>query len=252
MRRRRPQSYIALEELGRVRLSRHFFMRIFLYSEIAHILGKQIIPVDPELAIAAGQGLATDMLDPLVETFGPINIRSGLRSEMLNHFGATEVKPQKMAANPKNFAAHIWDRRDKKGRMGACVTVVVPWFADQYDRGRDWRDLAWWVHDYLPYHQMYFFPKLAAFNLTWREEPRGSIYSYIHPKGRLLGAGEVPHEPLNMRKRRYSDFPPFRGIVDVKQFIEWNIARPFPLAQPTMGEALPIPAIHLLTDREAA
>ncbi|MEM8978850.1 MAG: hypothetical protein AAGD04_05160 [Pseudomonadota bacterium] len=211
--RRRPQTYVSLEELGRVRLSKYFFMRNFLYSEIAHFYGRQNIPDDPELAIAAGRGLATELLDPLVETFGPLHIRSGLRSEALNSFGSTEVKPQKMAASPKNYAAHIWDRRDAKGRMGACVSLVVPWFADQYAQGRDWRDLAWWIHDYLPYHQLYFFPKLAAFNLTWREEPRGSIYSYVVPKGKLLALGAVPHEPLDMRQRRYCDFPPFKGIA---------------------------------------
>ena len=91
---RRPRSYIALEDLGRTRLSRHFAMRNFLYSEIGNLFEKQNIPDDPDLAIAAGRMLATELLDPLVETFGPIDIRSGFRSASLNHFGATEVKPQ--------------------------------------------------------------------------------------------------------------------------------------------------------------
>ena len=213
MARRRPGTYTALEDLGRVRLSRHFFMRDFFYSEIGNFFGRPNIPDDPDLAIAAGRALCEHMLDPMTETFGPLAIRSAFRSADLNHFGATEVRPQKCSANEKNFAGHIWDRRDAEGHMGACVSVVVPWFADQYERGRDWRDLAWWVHDHLPYHEMYFFPKLAAFNLTWREAPERKISSYIAPMGALLNAGDTPAEPRDVREKRYSDFPAFRAIA---------------------------------------
>ena len=209
---RTPGTFTALEDLGRVRLSTHFFLRNFLHSEIGNIYGRPNIPDDPDLAIAAGTRLATELLDPLVETFGPIEIRSGYRSSALNHFGATEVRPQKCAANAKNHAGHIWDRRDAAGRMGACVSVVVPWFADRYAAGCDWRDLAWWVHDHLPYHAMYFFPKLAAFNLTWRESPQPSISSYVPPRGTLLAPGAEPAESPDERRARYADFPPFRGI----------------------------------------
>ena len=210
---RKPGTYISLENLGRVRLSKHFFMRNFLYSEIANFYGKANIPDDPDLAIAAGRGLAVNLLDPLVDTFGPIEIRSSFRSADLNRFGSTQVKPQKCAANSKNYAGHIWDMRDAEGYMGACVSVVVPWFADRYAHGRDWRDLAWWVHDHLPYSEMYFFPKLAALNLTWHEKPKRGIGSYICPKGLLLRADEEPNETLNQRRARYEDFPPLCGIA---------------------------------------
>lgn len=210
---RSPGSYTALEELGRVRLSKHFYMRNFLYSEIGNFHGVPNLPEDPDLAIAAGRRLATELLDPLHETFGSVAIRSGYRSPRLNHFGATKARPQKCSANPKNYAGHIWDRRDEKGRMGACVSVAIPWFADRYATGRDWRDLAWWLHDHLSFHEVWFFPRLAAFNLTWREAPEGRILSYIEPRGRLLGAGDVPAEPKGARRARYADFPPFRGIA---------------------------------------
>lgn len=210
---RSPRSYSTLEELGRVRLSPHFYARDMLYSEIGNFFGKPNIPDDPDLFIAAGKAFCEHLLDPLTETFGRIAVRSAYRSSALNHFGATKAKPQRCAANPKNYAGHIWDRRDKHGNMGACASIVVPWFADHYAKGRDWRDLAWWVHDHLPYHQMYFFPKLAAFNLTWRENRDPSILSYIAPKGTLLKAGQTPAEPLAQRQDRYADFPAFRGIT---------------------------------------
>jgi hypothetical protein len=211
--RRKPQSYSGLEDLGRVRLSPHFFMRDFLYSEIGNFHGIPNIPENPNLAILAGEKLCQELLDPLTETFGPIAVRSAYRSPSLNHFGATQAKPQRCSRNEANYAGHIWDIRDSKGRMGACASIVVPWFADQCDQGRDWRDLAWWIHDHLPYHSMYFFPKLAAFNLTWREDPDRTIHSYAAPKGTLLGAGGTPTEDDTARAARYADFPSFRGIT---------------------------------------
>ena len=72
--RRRPATYVALEELGRVRLSRHFFMRNFLNSEIGNFYGVPNIPEDPDLAIKAGRKLAEELLDPLFETFGQIEV----------------------------------------------------------------------------------------------------------------------------------------------------------------------------------
>ena len=56
--------------------------------------------------------------------------------------------------------------------------------------GRDWRSLAWWIHDNLPHCGLYFFPKLAAFNIHWYElDKEKTIHSYIKPKGCLTKSG---------------------------------------------------------------
>ena len=54
---RSPKSVNALEELGRERLSQSFFMRDFLYSEIANFYGVSNIPEDPDLALSVGRKL---------------------------------------------------------------------------------------------------------------------------------------------------------------------------------------------------
>ncbi|MFN3969917.1 MAG: hypothetical protein ACK4L4_00915 [Gemmobacter sp.] len=205
---RATTSLAALKKLGRVRLSRHFFLRDFLYSEIGSFHAIPNLPEDADLLVAAGTRMATELLDPLVETFGPIAVRSSYRSPAVNAFG--NAHGLNCAANAANHAGHIWDRRDAKGRMGACACIVIPWFSDQYDRGRDWRDLAWWIHDHLPYSAMQFFPRRAAFNLTWREDPARRITSYATPRSTLLASGaEAPPDRAN----GYRDFPPFRGIA---------------------------------------
>jgi len=61
----KPHSVKTLEEFGRVQLSKSFFMREFLYSEISQIEGIANIPDDPELAIAAGKQLCEHVLEPI-------------------------------------------------------------------------------------------------------------------------------------------------------------------------------------------
>ena len=166
----------ALEAFGRERLSRHFFMRDFLYSEIAAVHGIPNVPDDPKLAIQAGKGLCENLLEPLRRIFGHITIRSAFRSTTVNRYGNEHGFP--CASNEKNYASHIWDHRDKNDIMGATACIVVPWFLDYpgYRDSKDWRPLAWFIHDKLPYSEMEFYPLNAAFNLTWREkEPRRDI-----------------------------------------------------------------------------
>ena len=163
----------ALEAFGRERLSRHFFMRDFLYSEIAAVHGIPNVPDDPELAIEAGRGLCEQLLEPLRETFGHITIRSAFRSTTVNGYG--NEHRLNCARNERNFAGHIWDHRDAEDCMGATACIVVPWFLEYpaYRESKDWRPLAWFIHDKLAYSEMEFYPENAAFNLTWREkEPR--------------------------------------------------------------------------------
>jgi len=207
---RRPASMWSLETLGRVKLSKHFYMRDFLYSEIGNFHRVQNLPRDPDLAIANGTQLCTELLDPLEETFGRLAIRSGYRSPELNQFG--NENKLNCARNDNPIECHIWDW-GQGDKAIAGTSLAIPWFTRQYEQGRDWRDLAWWIHDHLPYSAMWFFPKLCAFNLDWRPTPHRMIGSYIAPKGLLLRRGEDPDERLPKRQARYADFPPYRGIA---------------------------------------
>lgn len=207
---RTPQTMWSLEELGRVRLSRHFYFRDFLYSEISAMHGIPNLPVNPPIALRHGAELCQRLLDPLTETFGRIAVRSGYRAPTLNAYG--NAHKLNCARNDNPLECHVWDFYDGD-RANAGASIVIPWFADRYAAGRDWRDLAWWLHDHLPdYSDMWFFPKLCAFNLTWRACPHKRIDSYIAPRGSLLRPGAAPGETLVQRQERYADFPRFRGL----------------------------------------
>ena len=185
---RKPMSVRALTELGRVRLSKSFFMRDMLHSEIAQVHGLLNVPDDPDLAIVGGARLCEELLEPLQERWGRLAIRSAYRSREVNALGNEMQKAGKpgynCASNEANAAHHIWDMRDKDGCMGATACVVVPAFWDAHHGPADWQILARWIDENLPYSSLYFFPMLWAVNINWHERPQRRIDSYAEPKGR--------------------------------------------------------------------
>jgi hypothetical protein len=187
---RKPASVQALTELGRVRLSKTFFMRDMLHSEIAQVHGLLNAPDDPDLAIAAGTRLCEDLLEPLQDHWGPVRIRSAYRSPEVNALGNAMMRAGKAgyncAVNEANAAGHIWDMRDEDNCMGATACVVVPAFWDVHHEPGDWQILARWMDETLPYSRLQFFPKYWAFNISWHQRPLRRIDSYAEPKGRLV------------------------------------------------------------------
>jgi hypothetical protein len=207
MKIRTPKSVRTLEDFTRIRLSASFFMRDFLYSEIAVIEGMRNLPNDPDLAIAAGRGLCEALLEPLQATFGRLSIRSAYRSPEINQFGNTHF--QSCANNAFDRGRHIWDHRDQDGCVGAMTTVVVPWLVDRVAMGGSWTEMAWWIHDHLPYSELQFFPKLSAFNIGWHERPKKRISSFVAPRGVLTKPGYGNH--WGDHSASYGGFPCLRS-----------------------------------------
>lgn len=218
----------ALADFGRERLSKHYFMRDFLYSEVAEVHGIPNVPDDAELAVKAGTALCRNLLEPLRRVFGHVTIRSAFRSANVNGF--CNCHGMDCSSNKRSYANHIWDHTDCDGFMGATACIVVPWFVDWMNEreGRDWRVLAWFVHDHLPYSEMVFFVQNAAVNLTWRgdpcdpdqhgdvrafdgscgsivwrSEPRRTVNSHAAPARLLIKNGEPANE--SSRSEHYVD-----------------------------------------------
>lgn len=189
---RQPKSIRALEELGRVRLSDSFFMRDFLYSEIANFYRIPNYPEAPDLAIRVGRRLCEEILEPLQARFGRISIRSSYRNRAVNRFG--NANGLNCAKNETAYGRHIWDHPDAAGNLGAMACIAVNRAIPYYQRTGDWQALAWWMHDHLPYGEMIFYPKLAAFNISWNPAPKRTIYSQIPPdRGYLTKPGRANH-----------------------------------------------------------
>ncbi len=203
---RKPNSMKGLEDLGRVRLSKNFFFRDFLFSEISAIYGFPNAPDDPDLAIEAGRRLCEELLEPLQATFGRLHLRSGYRSAAVNEFG--NRRGLNCSTNAASAADHIWDMPDADGCIGATACIVVPWLIDHCHEEGDWRKMAWWIHDHLPYASLCFFPKLWALNIQWHERPARRIMSYAEPRGVLTKPGMANHE--GDHSSFYETFPAWR------------------------------------------
>lgn len=200
-----PTSVKLLEEFGRTRLSESFFMRDFLYSEISQIEGIANIPDDPDLAILAGKSLCVNVLEPLQSMLGRISIRSAYRSCAVNAKGAENKNQYNCSRNEANYAGHIWDRRDENGHIGATACIIVNSFIPYYEKTNHWQALAWFIHENITgYSHMQFFPKYAAFNISWHELPKKEIYSFIKPKGYLTRPGMDNFSESHASE--YSDF----------------------------------------------
>lgn len=199
---RTPASIAELTTLGRVRLSKNYFMRDMLYTEVGNFCGIPNYPDVPDLAIEAGRNLCEQILEPLKAAFGHVAIRSAFRSFRLNGYAHELFKAGDASAwaadNEYNAARHAWDQRDARGYLGATATVVIPAYIDYFERTRDWRSLAWWIRDHVPAHdEVIFFENLAAFNIRWYEGDGTRTIAFMRP---------IPHFEESLTSVNDADF----------------------------------------------
>lgn len=188
---RKPTSVKSLTELGRVRLSKSFFMRDMLHSEIAAFHGLLNVPDDPDLAIEVGTRLCEELLEPIQDRWGRVAVRSAYRSREVKQFGNAMQRAKKpgytCASNEANAARHIWDMFDAEGQKGATACIVVPAFWDAHQGEGDWQIMARWISDNLSFSELEFFPTYWAVNVSWHEAPKRAVSSYAVPKGKWVG-----------------------------------------------------------------
>lgn len=170
-----------LEDLGRIQLSASFFMRDFLYSEIANWYALSNYPDFPEIAIRTGTRLCEELLEPLQEQYGRIAIRSAYRSPAINQLG--NEKGHNCASNEKNYASHIWDYPNERG-YGATACIVIPSFLKVYRQDTEnWKQLAYWIHDQLNYNRLVFFRTYVLLILAGMKNQSKTFTAIFRPKG---------------------------------------------------------------------
>ena len=171
-------------------------------SEIANFYGMPNIPDDPKLAIDVGRRLCEDLLEPLNATFGRIAIRSAYRSPTVNalatRWATIALRTRRITAATSGTGA---TPPDSAGRRPASSFPGSPIAMPRAPTGKR---LAYWIHDHLPYSRLQFFPKLAAFNISWQNVRSGRSTASSGPAGYLLRG----NEPVMARPEHYPDFPP--------------------------------------------
>ena len=93
-----------------MRLSRYFFMRDMLYSEVASHHKLRNIPDNPRLALKVGRKLCSCLLEPLHTTFGHVTIRSAFRSADVNECGSLNYRNLKKKRG-ELFASRVGSSR---------------------------------------------------------------------------------------------------------------------------------------------
>lgn len=110
-----------LDAFSRIRLSRHFLMRDFLYSATATARGISNIPENPKQVVLAGRALCSRVLEPMWATFGPLAITFGYQCRQALEC-CMPVSARKLG--PRSSNPHQWDRGTFGDEIYARVDVL--------------------------------------------------------------------------------------------------------------------------------
>jgi hypothetical protein len=108
------------EDLARVRLSKNFILRDFLFSTEAAVLGLSNLPEDNEMVIRAGKALCEKVLEPILAQFGRFAITFGYQCREAIEYG---ISPDKLT-NPRSSNPHSWDRGTFGKEVYARVDIL--------------------------------------------------------------------------------------------------------------------------------
>ena len=99
-----PEQY---EALARVRLSKHYILRDFLFSTECAARGLTNYPEDPDMVIRAGKALCEKVLEPIRERWGHAFLTFGYQSREGIEWGWSKVRRE---ANRNSSSPHQFDR----------------------------------------------------------------------------------------------------------------------------------------------
>lgn len=135
--------YRFLERLGRIRLSKNFILRQFLYSTEAAIQGNANLPSDNvRQVIRSGKAICQNVLEPVMEEFGMVAVTFGYQTRRVIEGGTHSAS---MKSKPNSSCPHQWDRGtfgdDIYARVDFSILAVEDGLVDRYDAAR------WMMHN---------------------------------------------------------------------------------------------------------
>jgi hypothetical protein len=136
------------------------------------------LPNTPQRAetFNALHGLATHVIDPIIEYFGSIELTYGFCSHELSGNITARVAPK--------LDQHAAEELTKSGKLicprgGAACDFIV--------KDEDMYEVAQWIAANVPYDRMYFYGSNRPIHVSWSKEPAQQAYS-LSPgaSGRLI------------------------------------------------------------------
>lgn len=115
------QSSAEYDKFARIRLSKNFILRDFLYSTDSDFRGICNMPRDRELVIRSGKALCENILEPIIEQWGRFFITFGYQSRIGIE---ADWSAAKRKLNPTSSNPHQWDRRTFGNKVYARVDIL--------------------------------------------------------------------------------------------------------------------------------
>lgn len=160
--------------------SRHFTWRALIgCGSTYERLSQQGIPIAPPAEAESWRmlrGLASAVLDPLVDKFGAIHITYGFAAQTLTRHINKSIAPKL-----DQHAACEVDRRGKPicARAGAAVDLQVP--------HRSSLDVVAWLTAGLPVDRLYYYGENRPIHVSWHPAPASSFWVMVTgPAGHLV------------------------------------------------------------------
>ncbi|HYE36004.1 DNA phosphorothioation-associated putative methyltransferase [Methylocaldum sp.] len=155
--------------------------RYFIYRQLIECgetqarTGLPNLPNEPD-SYTALYALAVNILDPVVDYFGMIELTYGFCSPEL----ARQI-PARIAPELDQHAAHELSRKGSPicPRLGAAVDFLV--------RDENMEEVARWIMANLPYDRLYYYGPDKPVHVSYSERPAGEAYEM-----RVVGGRRVP------------------------------------------------------------
>ena len=109
------------EALSRIRLSKNFIMRDFLFSTECAARGLTNYPEDPDAVIRAGKALCEKVLEPVLLRWGRFWITFAYMSREGIEYGCTKAERE---ANPHSSNPHQYDRKTFGDDVYARIDIL--------------------------------------------------------------------------------------------------------------------------------
>lgn len=148
------------------------------FIECGETRSKLMLPNRPERAESynALHGLATQLIDPIIDYFGGIELTYGFCSHELSRHITARVAPR--------LDQHAAEELTKGGqrictRGGAACDFIV--------KDEDMYEVAQWIAANLPYDRLYFYGARRPLHVSWSKQGAREAYALTPgPSGRLI------------------------------------------------------------------
>jgi hypothetical protein len=131
------------------------------------VSGLQNLPKQPDSYTALYE-LATNVLDPVIEYFGMIELTYGFCSPELS-----KKIPARIAPKLDQHCAH--ELNSKKNliceRLGAAVDFII--------EDENMKEVAKWIMQNTPFDRLYFYGENRSIHVSYSSEPKGELVTML-------------------------------------------------------------------------